>query len=63
MRAGYRAYERTQGPHILQRLGELQRLYQAIEAPYDPLRAMRTPEPDRLLPKEDQGVGRQGRLL
>jgi hypothetical protein len=63
MRAGYRAYERTQDPQMLQRLEELQRTYQEIEPLYDPLRATRAPQPDRLLSKEDQGIGRQERLL
>jgi hypothetical protein len=63
MRAGYRAYERTQDAQILQRLEELQRIYQEIEPLYDSNRATRAPQPDRLLSKEDQGVRRQERLL
>jgi hypothetical protein len=48
MRAGYRAYERTQDPRILQRLEELQRPYQEIAPLDDANRATRAPPPDRL---------------
>jgi hypothetical protein len=63
LRSAYRIYQQTDDPTLLTALEDLQRTYQEIEPLYDPSRATHAPGPDCLLSKEDQGVGRQERLL
>jgi hypothetical protein len=63
LRSALMIYEQRPDDELKATIEGLQRTYEEIEPLYEHAGAPEPPSPDRLLSKEDQGVGRQEQLL